>query len=315
MEQNKYNEKKQEFDLLYNKLYNENFSTFEELRKIGAESFKKVAIIVGIIMVLFFVNIVVGMLSLALFIIYLIKGKSKKNTDSKHEDVMEYLPIYKENIIRPILNCAIGNCEYFPNGEMSELEYSKAEWERFDTYKSNDKIVINLEDNIKNNSVLTLADVHTTKLKTDKNGNRRKETIFWGLAGYTKLPRSINCNIRIILDYKDLGNRLEEKIDMDMSEFENNFNVYTNDKIKATQLLTSDVMSHLTSLLNSNKAKFEIFIENEMLYIRFHTGAMFEPSLFGESINYQELERCFDIMLEINNVTNYIINSIINTEL
>ena len=67
-----------------------------------------------------------------------------------------------------------------------------------------------------------------------------------------------------------------KRLEMDSSEFEKYFDVKASDKILGMQLLTSDVMEELIEFQNKTKMKYDVYIKDNELYLRFHSGKMFE---------------------------------------
>ena len=56
------------------------------------------------------------------------------------------------------------------------------------------------------------------------------------------------------------------------------FDVSASDKIKGMQLLTHDIMDLLITFRTQWKIPFDIVINNNIMYIRLHTGYMFESN-------------------------------------
>lgn len=90
------------------------------------------------------------------------------------------------------------------------------------------------------------------------------------LAGYTKLPKYIETYIKILRDSTSYR-KSKDNVQMDMTEFEKIFNVETSDKIKAVQVLKSDVITELVSVVKELNIEFQIYINYNILYIRFYT--------------------------------------------
>ena len=51
------------------------------------------------------------------------------------------------------------------------------------------------------------------------------------------------------------------------------------------------------------------------MHIRFHTGELFEPHIFKEALQFEYLEKYFDIINSIKNITEHICNIIMREEL
>ncbi len=82
------------------------------------------------------------------------------------------------------------------------------------------------------------------------------------------MEKSINSNLRIAYNYSGYKNKLE----MDSSEFEKKFDVFASDKIIGMQILTADIMEEILQFKNKIKEDFDIFINNNVIYLRFHCG-------------------------------------------
>ena len=75
------------------------------------------------------------------------------------------------------------------------------------------------------------------------------------------------------------------RVEMDSSEFEKHFNVYSENKIVAMQVLTSDVMMILLEFYNKYKIDYEILLRDKKIYLRFFVGPIFEPPIFKNSMD------------------------------
>ena len=102
---------------------------------------------------------------------------------------------------------------------------------------------------------------------------------------------------------------------MDSQEFEKYFDVYGDNKIVVMQLLTSDVMNTMMDFIKQSRIKYEITIKSDEMYIRFHTGNMFEPKLFKSPLDYNMLKEYYDIIKFVLNVTKEINKVIENMDI
>jgi len=340
---------KESFEQLYNRLYNENFNELEEIRKKNAKAIKKVLTIVGIILgsfllfeilsaigiinigrndsitdsqVLFIVafafSVPVLVIIIAIITIVILKVPKKQVADSKeNNENVSYMDIFKQKVISPIIKNVLVNSEYYYNVGLTKEEYNEGAWERYDRYDSEDKIVtdINIGENKEIKSKLIMSEIHTQDRRRDSDGDTHYVTMFHGLAGYIKLPKDIGCYLKVVKNQFNLFGFSNDKLEMDMTEFEKMFDVETDDKIKAMQILTVDIMNELIELVNASKVRFEFYINHDMMHIRFHTGEVFEPVIFGKSMQLERLKKYFDIVTSIKNITEHICNITINTEL
>ena len=160
-----------------------------------------------------------------------------------------------------------------------------------------------------------MSEVHTEDKRQESEGRTRYVTLFRGLAGYMELPKETGFYIKVINNKFNLFVKSKDNLQMDMPEFEKIFDVETNDQLKAMQILTTDIMAEFLEIIQKNNFKFEFYINNNVMHIRFHTGGLFEPALFEESLQFEYLEKYFDIMNSIKNITTHICNVIMSVEM
>ncbi len=315
MESNSINETS--FTSLYTKLYNENFNELESLRNKDKKRALSVIIFVAILFVSFFLmsfNVILGIIGfIGIFVYILYASKPSKNINKTGGT---YKDVFKNKIIYPMIQHILPDSEYYPLSGMSRAEYFKGEWENCDVFDSEDKIVtkIKIDDNNEMKASLVMSEVHTRNKHKDSEGRTSYTTLFYGIAGQVNLPKDIGCYIKVVDNKFNLFFKNHDKLEMDMAEFEKVFDVETDNKIKAMQILTADIMTDLLDLVNSSKVKFEFYIKNDVMYIRFHTGEMFEPNIFGKTMQLNILKRNFDIINGVKIVTKHICNVIMNTE-
>lgn len=93
--------------------------------------------------------------------------------------------------------------------------------------------------------------------------------VFGGLLNQVSLNRDFGTRMSITFNLDSFGAMgCSEKVEMDSSDFEKTFNVYADDKVKAMQLLTSDVMRKLIDLFDFSDDGFDLLIDHRTLYIR-----------------------------------------------
>lgn len=335
-------ENKESFDELYNRLYNENFSELENIRQKNARKIKMILIPLVIIFaaifffqilaitgsfsfldtmdsemnfaLIFVVTIPIVIAVVIVIINYSLKVPSK-DVSIGNEKKVNYTELFKEKIVLPIIFNVLENSEYHHDIGLTKEEYNEANWENYDIYDSEDKIIteINIDKEIK--TKLVMSEIHTQDRRKDSDGDTHYVTMFYGLAGYVDLPKDIGCYLRVIKNEFNLFGNPKDKLQMDMTEFEKMFDVKTDDKIKTMQILTVDIMSEILELIQTTKVKFEFYINHSRMYIRFHTGEMFEPELFSKAMQYKNLKKYFDILNSVKNITEHICTVILNAEL
>ena len=82
------------------------------------------------------------------------------------------------------------------------------------------------------------------------------------------------------------------------------------------QLLTADIMEELVQFRNKTKIKFEINLIDNEIYLRFHTGPMFETGRTKNGILDKELlEKYFSILDFTYNLSEGLINLVDETQI
>ena len=163
-----------------------------------------------------------------------------------------------------------------------------------------------------------MAEVFTEHVEThtDSEGNTHttRTTIFHGLFAKVTSEKSITSELRIVQD--KIGKYNKNRLNMDSSEFEKYFDVITDNKIIAMQLLTADVMEEMIEFENKTNMKYDIVVKENEIYLRFHCGDMFEPQLVRKGIiNKAQLEKYFYMLNFTYNLSNRLIELINETEI
>ena len=222
---------------------------------------------------------------------------------------------FKQVIIKKLIDNFYDNLEYYPLKEMPERIYEKPNYnEYYNEYHSEDYF----EGQIKNKYYIDMAEVFTEHVEThtDSEGNTHttRTTIFHGLFAKVTSEKSITSELRIVQD--KIGKYNKNRLNMDSSEFEKYFDVITDNKIIAMQLLTADVMEEMIEFENKTNMKYDIVVKENEIYLRFHCGDMFEPQSVRKGIiNKAQLEKYFYMLNFTYNLSNRLIELINETEI
>ena len=229
------------------------------------------------------------------------------------KDVVQFNKEYKDKVINKLLENFIEELDYIPLKGLPRNVYNEANYNNhYNRYHSDDYF----EGKI-NNQKIVMADLlveeETQKIDTDGNEQTEVETIFYGLFGKINLNKSINSNLIIEKDNVFRFHK-ESSLDMDSTEFEKTFNVYSDNNIIGMQLLTSDIQEDILELYNKYKISFYISIMHDKMYVLFNTGSMFEVFSTKYSPNVV-LEEYFDIIKFIYRLVDKILKTIDSTQI
>ena len=223
---------------------------------------------------------IAGIITIPIYLIVLVKNyKYKQN----------YEKMYKNNVLKEFIKLINEKIIYKPedilNAYSLQKEYVEATFDNkdFNRFSADDY----LEGYLDETTFIKMIDIDVKKV-TGSGKNRNVEEIFTGLYATTISDKNIKSYVRITRDKKDFFGG-QDRIQMDSQEFEEIFNVYSDDRILATRLLTADIMQMLIEFYNKYKLMFEIVIKKDNIYLRFNTGPMFEPKIFGNSMDKELL--------------------------
>ncbi len=289
------------FGTLYTRLYNENFVTLEKLRR--KEQTTALFSILGCIVIFFALIVLFKVKTLEGFLIPIIVTVSiivslVRNIKKKMflgYMARNYISEFKTKVIGPIINNAIPNSIYNKRGRIDRFAYdSSGLAESYDQYKSEDLIEFNMELPNKQDKMvhIKLSEVLTKQRIENDNGRDHYVTKFNGMLGVAQLTKDIEGYIKITKNGR-ISKKSHRKVEMDIAEFEKMFDVESTNKVLAMRVLTSDVIIALMDLLLESKIKFEFNIRKDILYVRFHTGPMYEPSLFRKSLEFASIKRFY----------------------
>ena len=207
------------------------------------------------------------------------------------------------------MNNFYNSLEYFPQKAMPEYIYRQLQYEYYDNYMSEDY----MEAQIENNNSIQMAEVETTETETytDSKGETQTRTVtkFHGLFAKIIMEKSINSELKIMQDKAMMLDK--GRLKMDSSEFEKHFDVKASDKIIGMQILTADIMEELVQFEEKTKMKFDINIKGNELYLRFHSGPMFEAGNLKNGVLDEKTTKKYFYMLNFTyNLSKKLINVI-----
>jgi len=220
-----------------------------------------------------------------------------------------YTKMFKENVIKTFVKEYSSNLDFIPYRGISRHIYSEGEFEHFDIFDSEDNIIGTLE----NGNVMNMSEVHTQDEYTDSDGDTQRTTLFHGLFAVVELQKLVNANIKIRKD--KLLFEGKNKVEMDSGEFEKIYTVFSTNNIIAMQLLTADIMQMFIDFKIENKIMPELTIKGNKMYIRFHTGNVFEANILKKALDFDTLARYYNIITFTLKLTEKMIKNIQETEI
>ena len=314
------------FDEIYEELQNSNNQELNNAWKEAEKESKKtrnisliVCTIIDIIAIMVFsgntitsvipfaiVPILIMLFIIDMFVVIIVNILFSKNKN-------KYNLKYKQIVINKIMSNFYDNLEYFPQKPMPQYIYKKCNYEYYDEYASEDYFEAQLDNKYSIQMGEVLTQEEETYKDSDGNTKTRMITKFCGLFGKIEISKSIDSQLKIMQN----GNIMKKnKLNMDSSEFEKYFDVQASNKIIGMQLLTSDVMEELIEFRNKTNMRYDIFIINNELYLRFHSGEMFEAGKLKKGAIDKETARKYFYMLNFTyNLSKKLISVINETQI
>ena len=197
---------------------------------------------------------------------------------------------------------------------MPQEIYNSAKYnEYYNKYYSDDY----MEGLLQNKYFVKMAEVLTQEEEThtDSDGNTTTTTTtkFHGLFAQIKMEKSINSNL-LIRGNHSLSKKA--RLEMDSEEFEKFFDVSATNQIIGMQLLTHDIMELLVSFKKDTGIRYDITIYNDIMYLRFHTGSMFEfKSIKKGAFDEQMLRQYYNVLNFTYTLSKMLIDLIEKTEI
>ncbi len=308
---------KESFSALYTRLYNENKSELEELRLKSKSETKKIlfgvlgTFIAMIVLIASGVGIVA--VPIVMFVMVAVIIISSLKSAKKDSPTRLYRELFKKKIIGPIITNVFEGAEYNPEEGWTIEQYREGEYKEWiDRYNSEDyiKSPIKLKEGL--NSTIEFCEVHTERESRDDDGSTSYSTIFHGLASKMNIDKSLGANVYIKRNWAGYG---KNKIKLDSPEFEKNFDIECDNQILAVRLLTADVMSEMVDIKEKYGYSFEMHIIRDKIYMRVFTGPVFEPNIFKESLEYQTVEKYYNMLQAMMNLSTHIYKVIDEIEL
>lgn len=301
-----------EFETIYEDLYNNHITVLEDMRKkvrwrTVVQNIFLVFSIIGYVfaeldsdiifdfipMNIYMSITIIGVVSIPLFVLMAYLNKKYKD---------KYLNFYKNEILNNFIKLINSKLIYRPNSiqtSASEIDYIKSNFDDrdFNIFTMDDWIEGNLTEDI----YAKLYDIDVKK-QTGSGKSRHVETFFQGIFAITQCNKNIGTFVRISKNKSKVLHK-NFRVEMDSEEFEKYFDVHSDDKILAMRILTSDIMESLTDFYTKYNLPFEIIFRRSTIYLRFFTGPMFEPKVFGSSMDKELLVVYYAILKFIVEVT------------
>jgi hypothetical protein len=216
----------------------------------------------------------------------------------------EYRAQFKEQVIKEIIKFINSSLHYSPTDKISQSEFVKCGIfrSRIDRYRGDDLVKGTIDS-----TQMEFSEVHAEYKTTtvDSKGRRRTQwhTIFKGLLFSADFNKEFNVKTYVLTDTAEkmfgfLGTKLQkmnksrgELIKLEDPDFESEFAVYSDDQIESRYILSPSLMERILSFKKQTNKNIQLSFIDSRLYVTVpYSKPLFEPKLFGNMINFQDIQ-------------------------
>ena len=227
-----------------------------------------------------------------------------------------YATIYKNEIIKKMVEYINPLWEYEKFKDNMMYAYFDS---NLDNSKQNRKVEVDDYIHCKTNDgleieVCDISAKYSTNISSEINYDT---TFFKGLFVDVKLDRYIDKPIRMYSTYIEISDRDDvyesSIINTDSGEFNECFTTYASEQIEAFRVLTSDVIDVILTFYKETNIGIDISIKNNHIYMKLHTGPMFEPKFWTDAVNLYDISvynSSIKFILELSKELNKTLKSI-----
>ncbi len=221
----------------------------------------------------------------------------------KHRRI--YKKTYKEQIISKFVKLVDENLRYSLYGRVGDdmkNKYLVSDFEKkaFNRFSSEDYVDGKIDGKIYAEIAELDVDYAFKKKK-----RKFREDLFKGMFAVIRSEKDLSAWVKVTKNkFKFFMSR--NKLETDDTLFEKIFDVYTDNRSVAHQIMQKEMREILMRFYVEYDLRFEVMFKENIIFMRFFTPSMFEPKLFGNSMDKKLLFTYFNIIKFISEVTNQI---------
>lgn len=196
---------------------------------------------------------------------------------------------YNKYIIKPLVESYNEEIIYDIEQQMLEGDYAEAGYSLGDEFYSGN--YFETKDKKMKSSKLSILNENT-----DSDGKTHYTTLFSGIYSIITLDYYSEYTIKMSIDskLKDLvyiSNK--SKVEVDSAKFEENFDLYCENRVYAMEIFTSEILNSIIALSEKDKTKYDIVLEKNKLYVRYYNDKLFYVN-FKKKIEMKNLEKMYN---------------------
>lgn len=195
---------------------------------------------------------------------------------------------YEKDIIKPIVESYSDEIIYDIDGEITEKEYSDTGYSSGDEFYSGNYFETK-------DKKIRASKISVVSNSTDKDGHESSTILFSGIFGIINLDNyakesitmKSDCKIRDLLCYN------KRKLEVDSAQFEENFDLFSENRVYAMEVFTSEILSSIIKLAENDETKYDFILKENKLYVRYYKKNIFDTQL-KDKIDMRKVEKLYD---------------------
>lgn len=203
---------------------------------------------------------------------------------------------FKHLVIAKMINLYNPEIKFYPNLGISEYDYRNSLFDNsYDNFKSEDLIELIIQD--KYSFRMSQVCIEREETYTDNEGDRQERTdiLFNGFFGIVDIED--NMLMKLDITSKNFFKKYSKsKIESESIKFEEKYDVFSNEKVRAMDIVTSDIMDEFNKFYEDTGYVMEIKVHSDKLYFRISCGDCFETPLLKEALGFEHLYKNFRLI-------------------
>ena len=205
----------------------------------------------------------------------------------------KYKKTFKTHIMSKIINLYKSDFIYEPSKGITSIEYIAGFQDGFFTeFHSEDLIEGFIDDStyFKMSQVTIIRE--DVEITSEGHRKTQKVTLFDGLYGMVETKDKILTPLEIKAN-KFFSRYSKNRIEIDSQEFEKQYDLFAENKVRAMEIFTSDVIDEINMLKVYTCFPIELKIQKNNIYFRIPCGEAFEAPLMKNANDYNTLYKYF----------------------
>lgn len=214
-----------------------------------------------------------------------------------------YRGLFKQNVVKEIVNLINPDWTYHADGRISESEYNRGQLfnTRLDKYEGDD-----LVSGIIEKTDFQFSELHTQYKTTKTNDEGKTETewhtVFKGLFAHADFNKEIKGRTFVLPEhaskqFNQFGMSINEGghtelVKLENPEFEKIFKVYGTDQIESRYVLTPTMMEAMVNIYKKYKRRVYFSFIGSRVYVAMSFNKdLFEPRILKSGVRFEDMEQ------------------------